>query len=712
MSTYKWHFFRAGGFDQVSIETGADLMALPELDQKLWVALSCPVTNLELDAKTLELLDSDRDGHIRVPEIVEAVRWAASYLKDPHTLVDGRDGILLSAINDETEEGKLLAASAREILINLGKGDAEVITTEDTANEEAILAQMRFNGDGIIPADVTDDPVVSAVIADIIDCLGAETDRSGKPGVSQEKVDRFFAQGQAYTEWQAIAQEDPSLLILGERTQAAIEVLSTVKDKVDDYFTRCKLAEFDERSATPLNPSAEDYQKLALLNLSTSTESFASFPLALVEQKRPLPLTKCINPAWAQYMTRLREEVIRPILGEKESITEDEWRTVNAGYANYIVWCAARPATSVEKLGLMRITEVLDGGFRGEIEALIAEDKALESEANAISSVDKLVRYCRYLHTLVNNFAAFRDFYSSRSKAVFQAGTLYLDGRSCELCVKVDDIASHAVLATLSRVYLVYCNCTRCGGSEKMTIAAAITAGDSDQLILGRNGVFYDRSGRDWDATVARIIDHPINIRQAFWAPYKQASRLIGEQLTKIAAARSKAAEQKVVTVAIQQGAKAAAPPAEKAFDVGKFAGIFAAVGLAVGAIGTAIASVITGLLRLAWWQLPIAVLGFLLLISGPSMFIAWFKLRQRNLGPILDANGWAVNTRAKINITFGKSLTSVAKLPEGAEKPLRDPYADKKSPWGFYLFLITMIIAFLLIWKLGFVCKWLGWTC
>jgi hypothetical protein len=48
-------------------------------------------------------------------------------------------------------------------------------------------------------------------------------------------------------------------------------------------------------------------------------------------------------------------------------------------------------------------------------------------------------------------------------------------------------------------------------------------------------------------------------------------------------------------------------------------------------------------------------------------MLIAWMKLRKRNLGPILDANGWAVNAKAKVNVPFGTSLTGVAKLPPGA---------------------------------------------
>ncbi|HMY82959.1 MAG TPA: hypothetical protein PK212_09185, partial [Agitococcus sp.] len=120
--------------------------------------------------------------------------------------------------------------------------------------------------------------------------------------------------------------------------------------------------------------------------------------------------------------------------------------------------------------------------------------------------------------------------------------------------------------------------------------------------------------------------------------------------------------------------AKPATPPAP--FDVAKFAGIFAAMGLAVGAIGTAIASVVSGFMALIWWQMPLAIIGLLLMISGPSMMMAWFKLRQRNLSPILDANGWAVNTNAKVNIAFGESLTILATLPKGAQRSLRDPFA------------------------------------
>ncbi|MBI3516721.1 MAG: hypothetical protein HY060_22040, partial [Proteobacteria bacterium] len=279
-----------------------------------------------------------------------------------------------------------------------------------------------------------------------------------------------------------------------------------------------------------------------------------------------------------------------------------------------------------------------------------------------------------------------------------------------ELCVRVDDETKHAQLATLSRIYLAYCQCTR--GADKMMIAAAFTNGDSDNLRVGRNGVFYDRKGRDWDASIIKIVEHPISLAEAFFLPYKQAGRMLGEQVQKMAAARAAASQGQAVARSLATGAAAppatAAPAAQQAFDAARFAGIFAAIGLAIGAIGTAIASIVTGFLNLAWWQMPLAVLGVILAISGPSMVIAALKLRSRNLGPILDASGWAVNTRLRVNIPFGTALTAVAQLPPGAQRSLTDPYAEKHRPWGLYLGLAAVVTIVGALWWYGFLAQWL----
>ena len=708
---HRWRFFRSGGFDQVRLESGADLTALDQLDPKLWAALSCPIRGLEIDGKTLELIDGDSDGYIRVPEIVAAVKWATSVLKDPDGLTRGGDALPLAAIDDGTAEGKELLASAKQILANLGKEEAEAITAADTADTAKIFADTRFNGDGIVPAIAAGDEAIKAVIEDIIACVGAEEDRSGAPGVSREKIDQFFTEARAYSDWWQEAEGDAAnILPFGEETEAAVAVFEAVKAKVDDYFTRCRLAAFDSRAAEPLNPAPEEYAALARKNLSPAAEVVAALPLAKIEAGKPVPLDKGLSPAWTAPMAEFLAKVVQPLLGGKTSLDADEWEALCVMFAAHEAWQGNKKGAAVEVLGIKRVRAILAGGYRETLVALVEKDEALAGAADAIASVDRLVRYHRDLFRLLNNFVSFRDFYTPGSKAIFQAGTLFLDGRSCDLCLRVDDVGKHSGLAHLSGTYLAYCDCRRRGGAENMTIVAAFTNGDADNLMVGRNGVFFDRRGQDWDATIVKIVEHPISVRQAFWYPFKRIGKMVGEQVEKMAAAREKAVHDQAAAGVADSAQKAEAGKAPAApFDVGKFAGIFAAIGLAVGAIGTAIASVVTGFLGLKAWQMPLALIGLVLLVSGPSMVIAYLKLRKRNLAPLLDANGWAINTRAIVNIPFGTSLTHVAALPPGAQRSFTDPYAEKKTPWKSYLFLLLLLGAIAFLWHKGHLQEWWG---
>lgn len=715
-STHRWRFFRAGGFDQVRLDTGADLAHLAELDQKLWVALSCPTKGVELDAATLALVDTDADGHVRAPELIAAIDWATARLRSPDVLI--RAGELALADIDGEAHGKLLVAT-RRILASLGKADATHINVDDCTDIGRIFGGMPFNGDGVISAKGLGDDV-QAAIATIIDRLGAVADRGGEPGVNRATVERFFDEGTALQAWRQDARANIAGLPEGASAADAFAALQAMREKVDDFFQRCRLATFDPRAAGLLNGSEDDLKRigLQLLGGGSGGEDVASLPLAYVRSGASLPLNDQVNPAWAGAVEALREQVVRPLVGDRAELSEADWRALVARFTDFEAWQAARPDTLLDQLDADALSTLLAGNARTRLLDLVTQDEAAAEEAALIGDVERLVRYVRDLAKLAHNFVAFTDFYTRRDKASFQAGTLYIDGRSCDLCVKVLDAGKHAALATLSGVYLAYCECSRAG--EKLTIAAAVTAGDADQLMVGRNGVFYDRQGRDWDATVVKIVDHPISIRQAFWTPYKKVSRLIGEQVQKFAASKAQAstdfttqavakAGDKVAASAQAPAGAPAAPPAPPAppapVDAAKFAGIFAAVGLAIGAIGTALAAVVTGFLGLKGWQMPLALLGLMMLISGPSMAMAYFKLRNRNLGPILDANGWAVNTRARINIPFGAALTQLARLPEGADRALTDPYAEKRSPWKLYVLLVAIAVGV----ALGL--HWLGVT-
>jgi hypothetical protein len=689
---YAWRFFRAGGFDQVRLDSGADLAHLEELDPKLWVALACPTTGLEFDKQTLALVDTDKDGRIRVPELLAAVKWTVARLKNADDLVKESATLPLSAIQDATPEGKAILESARAILGNLGKGTSSELSVADLESTEKIFANTKLNGDGVVIVESAETPALQAVVSDILAVFGGVTDRSGKPGVNQAKADQFFAAIKAHAAWLGRLEAEPAILPFGSATAATYAAFSAVRGKIDDFFARCRLAAFDPRALAALNRDEKDYAALGAKNISAAASEAADFPLSKVAAGASLPLGSGVNPAWAD-----RLAVFAAATGAGGELDETGWRALSAKFGPYEAWLGAKAGAEVEKLGADKVRAYAAGTQQADINALIAKDKAEEAKANAIAEVDKLVRFHRDLHLLLTNFVNFKDLYDGGSPAIFQIGTLYLDQRSCTLCLAVEDGGRHAAMAGLSGAYLAYCDCVRKATGEKIQIVAAFTDGDSDNLMVGRNGVFYDRKGRDFDATIVKIVENPISLRQAFYAPYKKLARFIEDQIQKRAAAADAASGDQMTKLA--QGVGAADPAAAKTppkLDVG----VIAAIGVAFGSIGTFLGTVFTKFVDLSFIQCVGVIIGVILAISGPSVLLAYMKLRKRNLGPLLDANGWAVNTRARINVPFGETLTGVAKLPPGAKLELFDPFAEKEVPWRRYLRIAAAVAVLFLAFK------------
>lgn len=710
-SDHRWRFHREGGFTQVRLDRGADLVALRQLDQKLWVALACPVKGLEMDVKTLALLDTDGDGRIRVPEVIAAAEWIDRVLKSPDTLLKGGDAIDLADLDDSDPAGAAIRASARQILDNLGKPDAHRITLAEVSDTAKVFAGNRFNGDGIMPPDQIEDAALQALAKHVVETQGGVEDRVGTLGVDQAKLDGFFAEAKAYVDWWASAEGDAEKLPLGDETAAAAAAFEAVRAKVDDFFTRCQLVAFDPRSTEAMNGADTDWKGLSKGELTPGADEIAAFPIAHVGPGNPLPLEAGINPAWIERVKALQAKVVTPLLGARSALTPAEWAQIKARLAPFQAWTATKAGASVEGLGLETLRGYVAGDGQAEITALLAQDLALKPQADAIDQVEKIVRMQRDFHQLVENFVSFRRFYHQQEKSIFQTGVLYLDNRSCDLVMRVDDVAKHGALAGLSACYIAYLNCTRKGSGDKRAIAAVFSDGDVDFLRVGRNGVFYDRDGNDWDATITKVVVNPLSIRQAFWAPYKRVVRAIENQIEKGAAAREKASQAKLDAGTAKAKAAATPPPSGKPaaaagkpapFDIAKYAGIFAAIGLAAGMVLGALTMLFNGFMSLTWWQMPLAIIALMLVISGPSMLLAALKLRQRNLGPILEANGWAINARARINIPFGRSLTRMAHLPEGAEMvSVADPYGDEKSRWPLIRTLLIVWVAISLGWGL-----------
>ena len=325
--------------------------------------------------------------------------------------------------------------------------------------------------------------------------------------------------------------------------------------------------------------------------------------------------------------------------------------------------------------------------WESEVESIKSKVESELAAAKAeFEPLRKLLLLHRDFYRLLRNFVTLEDFYDNDEKTVasFLAGTLILDQRACKLCIRVNDLAKHDSQAPLSGMYLLYCNCENKKTGKKLQIVAAMTQGEIKNLSVGKNGIFYDNDGLDYDATVFKIIENPISLRQAFWNPYRKMAKWVEDKINKSAAEK----DAKTFDDMTAKVATAADPNAEKksAFDIAKFAGIFAAIGMALGMIGTALVKVGEGWISLTWWQQIIVFVCILLIISGPSMIMAWMKLRRRNLAPVLNANGWAINADSIISVPFGLKLTEQVRFPF-----TKNP--AKKNPAGKIFLVILLLI-------------------
>lgn len=704
-SGYKWEFENIGGSTRVKITKGEDLKHLAELDRKMWTVLSCPVRGLEIDEKSLAYIAKDNSSVIHLDDVVATSQWITSAVKDADLLLRPEDCIGLDELDTANETGQKICNSAKQILKYLGK-EASSISLADIADSAAIFGKTRFNGDGVITEASAETPEQKETIAAVIATQGKVADRSGADGVNAGLIETFYAELAAYVAWKDAAVEAP----FGEKTDVALRLYNALDSKVKDFFMRSRLASFAPDSVAALDVQTASIAAISAENLGDRMADIASYPIARVTGRSEIDLDGPVNPAWAADFNTLMSIVAEK--GQK-TLTEDDWASVGARFSAYTAWLGAKAGASVDALGEETIRGLFKADGKAGLLELVAKDESVKEEADNIALIDKFLHIRRDFYTLLKNFVTFQDFYSpdKNLRAIFQVGTLIIDQRACRICLDVADAGKHAAMAPASGMYLLYCDCTEKLSAAKRSIVAAVTSGEVGDLYVGKNALFYDNKGLVWNAVVTKIIENPISIGQAFWSPYRRMAKTVENMINKSAAEK----DAKIMADANAKIAAAPAAPAGDAaqaaapkFDIAKFAGIFAAIGMALGMIGTFLASLAQGIFALKWWQDVLVFVGILLIISGPSMVMAWLKLRRRNISPLLNANGWAMNASSNISIMFGATLTDLVKFPK---LKLKDPYAKKGLPvWQRWLISIVCIAVVVVALWLCNLFAWAGW--
>ena len=366
---YKWKFFKSARCVQVKLENGEDLAALKELDQKLWTVLAASTDGLRFDPATLKLLDSDGDGRIRVPEVRAAVEWMRVRFKKLDFLFARKDAIALADINDETDEGKALLTSFKNILLRAGKAEAAEITLADVSGTTDVFNAQPFNGDGVVTPKSTSDAAVSDAVAAIVASEGGVPDRGGDMGADQAKADAFFADAAAYLAWKAAGKD---AAVIGDGTAAGYAALQEVEAKIDEFFT-----------------VPED------------------LPLVTNEPDPVLPLTQGVHPLWLGKFRAFAQAAVAPALGveKAETLSRDDWAAVKAKFAPYAAWLGAKAGAVVEGVGDEALAALVkDGKMQAAVNDLIQKDLALADEYARLVDCSRALRYASNLATWLCNY--------------------------------------------------------------------------------------------------------------------------------------------------------------------------------------------------------------------------------------------------------------------------------------------------------------------
>lgn len=435
---------------------------------------------------------------------------------------------------------------------------------------------------------------------------------------------------------------------------AAIDFLKSKNVDFDSLFSSGEseekaLAEVTAKQAdlAKLEPSAEDKKSLADWEAKGKTAEVAvageatadadaalacvepiieafflppeDMPLVTEEADKVLPLKDHLNPKYLESILAFAEKCVKPVLGEKDSLTRMEWKKVKGAFAAYRAWVGSKP--------------VMNAGRKGELD-----------------DEERILRYKLHLVEFLENYINMRRLYDVKELAIFQTGTLRIDAKELNLCFHVASEAAHSALVGKSNCCVVYLKISRPSEGATRQICAVITAGAVAQLYVGRNGVFYDRDGKDWDAVITKVVESQVSLIEAFWSPWRKLGEGVAASVKKFLSDKQTSAQKSVAAGTQNAQAGGAA-----------MASSVAAIGIGVGMVGAAAASLMAAISNMSALQIAISIVALILVVSLPSVILTWFKLRKRDLGVILNACGWAINRPMRFSMKRARAFTVCA---------------------------------------------------
>ena len=661
---------RYGGDWQPLLAEFSDAVAALTLPDTAWAVLSCPIDGMDLADDFIALIDRDNDGRVRADDVRVAVRWTADMLRDWRPVSEGHTELDLQTLSEHAKAQRDTGSALAEKLGHAGK---QSLTLADLHNTEALCQCGDRDGDGVVPLHCVP-PALAEAAAQVITVCEPETDRHGKPGITEAVLERFIQARDAWFAWREIPGPH---LPWGDRSVELAEMLLTCDAAVRAWFLLCE----HSKHAPGAIELAADREIVAMdpRNPDSVLDRFDAMPIAPVLGDADKLSFETLYPG--RLLEQLRT-VRTEVFGDIDAVSHTQWTTELVRAQNVKHWHdegAALPAGALSATQL----EALDDETVAQLRQLCQLDAQNQQYLADLLDLEKLLIYQRDLFRFCRNFMALTDLLIPEARALFERGTLILGGRQFTFAMRVRDLKAHKPLAEESGIFVIYAQVSyRYTVDDEAvieTVAVPVTRGTADGLFKSRRGVFVDRQGRYHEAVIVDLVENPVSLQEALLAPFERIGDYLSGKLENWSKKLESDFDKKVTEVS-----KTSAPA---------MSGMNPLMGgtVALAALSSAFAFVTKQLADLGGPKILLALVIVCLLIMVPTVLLASVRLYRRNLAGLIAASGWALNDRMRLTTGLGRLFTRRPPLPKGAVSLTRDLVTeqlnrvDPGSAWRTY---------------------------
>lgn len=670
-----FQFERYGSSYHLKIEDVEALTQVLELDEAHWVATNAPIETINTDPVFLALVDTDHDGRIRTAEVTAVITWLLEHLQDTSGVRADNTTLQLSAIRQKAEVGPRIHRTALKIAQHYNSDDPTYVTLEQVRRIKKREAAGGIDTAGMVLPTAAKNEAIREFLEAIIAAVGGEPHPGGDQAVTRNRLEQFLHETRVYLDWLAQAelsgdQTSSEILPFGNDTGALYTLFARVRDKIDHHFVLC--------DAVQLAPNLVEHVQQEVLNApavnfgdpDAVADFLADAPLVWPPEDNVLNFEAPLNPYYAELIQQFCAQVLPAVLGHSPTtLSPDEWQQVKDRFAPYQAWIEAKPQVSVERVSADKLRR-----YRNDQETIAAVRKLIQESYKTafildnLSLVEQLILYQAHLIPFVNSFVSFPHLYDPNGRALFEMGTLIMDGRHFTLSVWVPDRARHVALSNASNMFVLYVELSDKDGEPLYEVAVPVTAGMRGNLQVNKRGIFRDIHGRDLHARVVEIVENPISFFEAISLPFQRLGRAITAKLNEISANAEESLEtmsaQAMETMdtelkKIQQTQTAV--PRQRQSTAG---GLLAGGSIAIAALSSSFAFITKTLSGLSWYVILAGLLAGAIAVMLPTSIVAYLKLSKRDLSSILEGSGWGINARMRLTHKQAQTFTLTPPYP------------------------------------------------